>query len=130
MRKDFGSLFSDLPYSIKGILQSDGIRIDIHETENEVVAFCDLPGLQKKDDLEIDVQNNILTISGSINVTNEVKGDNIHRRERFAGDFQRAVLLPSPVSSEGVSAFYKNGVLEVKMAKVPHDKKKIDIAFD
>ncbi|WP_067726264.1 Hsp20/alpha crystallin family protein [Oceanobacillus damuensis] len=130
MRKDFGRIFSDFPFSLDGILNSDGIRIDIHETEDEVVAICDLPGLKKKEDLEIDVQSNVLTISGSINVTNEVNGDNIHRKERFAGNFQRSVLLPSPVSSEGVTAFYRNGVLEVKMPKLPDDKKKINIEFD
>ncbi|WP_017725861.1 Hsp20/alpha crystallin family protein [Halalkalibacterium ligniniphilum] len=104
--------------------------IDIHETENEIVATCDLPGLEKKEDVNIDIDNNMLTISGNINKVNEVKEEHLHRRERFVGRFQRSVSLPSRVSEDGVKATYKNGVLEIHMPKLQADtKKRIDVEF-
>lgn len=54
----------------------------------------------------------------------------MYRKERYTGSFHRAITLPSLVSTEGVSATYKNGVLEVKMLKTtPNNKKKIDVEF-
>ncbi len=88
------------------------------------MATCDIPGLEKKEDVNIDIDNNILTITGSINRANEVKEENLHRQERFVGRFQRSISLPSSVSSEGVTATYKNGVLEIRMPKTKPDTKK------
>ncbi len=103
--------------------------IDVYETENEVVARYDIPGLEKKDDVNIDIDQNILSVSGTINRTNEVNEENMHRQERFVGRFQRSITLPAHVSSEGVQATYKNGVLEIRMPKVNVDKKRIDVDF-
>ncbi|OLN23863.1 heat-shock protein Hsp20 [Domibacillus antri] len=130
LRKDFDRIFFDFP-SAFGMEQNwGGIRVDIHETENEVVATCDLPGLDKKEDVDISIDQNTLRISGSMNRTTETKEEHMHRKERFAGRFHRSVSLPSPVSNEGVKATYKNGVLEVKMPKVTKDDgKKIDVEF-
>ncbi|KKB24228.1 Hsp20/alpha crystallin family protein, partial [Staphylococcus carnosus] len=106
------------------------IKVEVYETENEVVATCDIPGLEKSEDVNIDIENNVLTISGSMNKTNETKEKNMYRKERYTGSFQRVITLPSPVTIEGVSATYKNGVLEVKMPKTtPNNKKKIDVDF-
>ncbi|MGI5922104.1 MAG: Hsp20/alpha crystallin family protein [Syntrophomonadaceae bacterium] len=104
--------------------------IDVWETDQEVVASCDIPGLEKKEDVHIDIENNILTISGSINRVNEIKEENLHRQERFVGRFHRTIGLPSRVSSEGVKATYKSGVLEIRMPKIAGDtKKRIDVEF-
>ncbi|MBR8658820.1 MULTISPECIES: Hsp20/alpha crystallin family protein [Bacillales] len=105
-------------------------RIDVYETDTEVVATCDIPGLEKKEDVQIDIENNVLTISGSINKVNEVKENRMHRQERFSGHFSRSVTLPARVSSEGVKATYKNGVLEVRIPKAhPDEKRRIDVEF-
>ncbi|MDA5109078.1 Hsp20/alpha crystallin family protein [Brevibacillus thermoruber] len=105
-------------------------RIDVYETDTEVVATCDIPGLEKKEDVQIDIENNVLTITGSINKVNEVKEDRMHRQERFSGRFSRSVTLPARVSSEGVKATYKNGVLEVRIPKAhPDEKRRIDVEF-
>jgi HSP20 family protein len=105
-------------------------NIDVYETENEVIAKCDIPGLEKKEDVNIDIDSNILSISGAINRVSEIKEEHLHRQERFTGRFQRSITLPSHVSSEAVKATYKNGVLEVRMPKVqPDSKRKIDIEF-
>ena len=131
MRRDFDRIFSELPFDFGGDKNHFGnIKVDVYETENEVVATCDIPGLEKSEDVNIDIENNVLTISGSMNKTNETKEKNMYSKERYTGSFQRVITLPSPVTIEGVSATYKNGVLEVKMPKTtPNKKKKIDVDF-
>lgn len=130
MRREFDRFFSELPISFDNEHGIGGIRVDVHETENEVVATCDLPGLEKKEDVDIDIQNNRLSISGSIKRTNEIKEENMLKKERYTGRFQRMITLPSPVSHDGVKATYKNGILEITMPKVAKDvKKKIDVSF-
>lgn len=130
IRKDFEHLFMDFPTAYGFDKSLPNIRVDVHETEQEIIATCDLPGLERKEDVDIDIQNNILTISGSMNRSLETKQENIHRQERFIGRFQRSITLPSPVSHEGVKATYRNGVLEIRMPKMmKDDKKKIDIQF-
>ncbi len=105
-------------------------RIDVHETGNEIVAACDIPGLEKKEDVDIDIENNILTISGTVSKDKEINEDRMHRQERFVGRFQRSVTLPARVESEGIRAAYRNGVLEIRMPKLTADiKKKIDVEF-
>ena len=132
MRRELDRFFTtDLPTFRANFGHNFGTpNIDIHETENEVVATCDIPGLEKKEDVNIEIENNMLTISGTINRVNEIKEENMHRKERFVGRFQRAVALPSRVHSEGVKATYKNGVLEIRMPKMQGgNKKRIDIDF-
>jgi HSP20 family protein len=104
--------------------------IDIHETEQEVVATCSLPGVEKSEDINIDVNNNILTISGSIQRSNEVKEDQFHRKERYVGRFERSIRLNTQVSDENVQASYKSGVLEIRLPKLKEEtKKQINIEF-
>jgi HSP20 family protein len=128
-KRDLDRFFNEFPLQFRG--QEFGAqRIDVYETENEVVASCEIPGLEKKDDVQIHVDNNVLTISGSINKTHEVKEDQIHRQERFYGRFQRSVTLPAAVNEDEVTATYKNGVLEIRMPKIkPPEKKRIDVQF-
>lgn len=129
-RKELDHFFMDFP-AVFGAENSLGsIRFDVHETPNEVVAVCDIPGVEKKEDINIDVDKNTLTVSGSINRANEVTENNLVRKERFSGHFHRSITLPANVSAEGVKATYKNGVLEVRMPKVLNEShKKIDIEF-
>lgn len=130
IRKEFDHFFSDFPSLFSSEQNLSGIRVDIHETENELIASCDIPGLESKEDVNIDIQNNILSISGSINRTNEIKEENMHRQERFVGRFHRSIPLPTPVSRDEVLATYKSGVLEVRMPKkAQNDRKKIDVQF-
>ena len=106
------------------------LNMDVYETENEIVAACDIPGLNKKDDVQIEIENNNLTISGVINREMEVKEEHMHRRERMTGRFKRTISLPHPVSEEGVKATYKNGVLEIRMPKLQSEqRRRIDVEF-
>lgn len=131
MRKEFDRFFSNLPVDIDSDYSFGKFAVDVYETENEIVATCDLPGLEKKDDVNIEIDNNILNISGVLNRSYEVQENQMYRKERYTGRFQRSITLPSPVSQEGVSASYRNGVLEVRMPKLKiENKKKIDIKFE
>ncbi|TCT26679.1 HSP20 family protein [Melghiribacillus thermohalophilus] len=123
---DFPSLtFRD---EFKPIFQTP--RADVYETEKEVVARCDLPGIENKEDVRIEVDTHSLTISGKISRTREVKEEKFMTQERHEGSFHRTIPLPASVSSEGVKATYKNGVLEVRMPKTGDEqKRKIDIEF-
>ena len=130
MRREVERVFSEFPFGFGNMQGFGGFRLDVYETANEVVATCDIPGLEKKDDLVIDIDYNRLSISGSVNNMSDLEEGNTYKKERYVGRFQRVVSLPSPVSNEGVKATYKKGVLEVRMPKLVVDsKKQIDIDF-
>lgn len=105
-------------------------KLDIHETEKEVVALCSLPGIEKQEDIQIDVNNNVLTVSGVIQKSNEINDDQFHRRERYSGRFERSIRLQTPVNNDDINATYKNGVLEIHLPKQTSEiKKKINVDF-
>lgn len=106
-------------------------RIDIHETEDKIVAFCELPGIEKREDIQVRVKDNALEISGNINRTNQAREEQLFRKERYFGHFHRSVTLPGRVNPEEIKASYHNGILEISMAKSQiDDKKQIDIEFN
>src|SRR5690606_41630932 len=108
IRRDFDRLFNDFPFHLDNERNQLGnIRVDVHETEQEVVATCDIPGLQSKEDVNIDIENNVLRISGSNNRTNEIKEVNMQMRERYTGSFHRSIILRTTVSEDGITAYYK-----------------------
>ncbi|MBN6187815.1 Hsp20/alpha crystallin family protein [Aneurinibacillus sp. BA2021] len=105
-------------------------HIDVYETEGYVVASCEIPGIENKENIDIHLDEDTLSISGSVQKMHEVREEDLHRRERFSGRFERTVSLPSPVIAEGVKASYKNGILEIRMPKAQEQrKKKVDIDF-
>ena len=97
--------------------------VDIYETENELVLKADLPGLQNED-IDVRVENNMLTIRGERKFEKDVNEDNYLRVERAFGPFTRSFSLPNTVSSESVRAEYRNGVLSLQMAKREESKPK------
>lgn len=87
--------------------------VDIFETGNhEVVLKAELPGLAK-DDIDLRIENNTLTIRGERRPLNDVKPEQYHRVERVSGAFSRSFSLPMTVSEERVRAEYRDGVLTV-----------------
>ena len=90
--------------------------VDIYETENELVLTADLPDINEKD-LDIHVENNMLTIRGERKFEQKVKEENYLRIERTYGSFSRSFSLPSTVNNEAIKAEYKNGVLTVDLPK-------------
>jgi len=105
---------------------------DIYETEEQIIVTCDLPGLQKKEDINLQVRNNELTISGVLNKAQQViQEERMHRKERFSGHFRRTFTLPASVSGDKVKAIYKNGVLSIFLPKSSAEPKhSVDIEFE
>lgn len=130
-RRNINRMFSDnFSHFFENFGQMDMPRIDVQETDHEVIVRCDLPGLEKKEDVDINLDRNILTISGTIQRNEEIKEEQLHRQERFVGRFHRTVTLPANVKEDEVKATYRNGVLEVRIAKeTATNKKKIDVQF-
>ena len=95
--------------------------VDIYETENELVLKADLPDVDEKD-LDIQIENNMLTIRGERKFNHEVKEDNYLRIERTYGAFSRSFSLPNTVNPAAIKAEYKNGVLRVELPKRAESK--------
>lgn len=104
LRNEFG--FSRMP------------SVDIAETDNEVTVSADLPGLEEKD-IQVSLENDVLTLKGERKHEHEEKKKNYHRIERSHGSFQRSIALPEGIDRENVKATFKNGVLNVKIGKLP-----------
>jgi HSP20 family protein len=90
--------------------------MDLVETEDHFVLKADLPGLSE-DDVHIDVEDNILTVSGERKAEHEEKGEGYVRVERSYGSFRRSLTLPEGVDPETVKAAFDKGVLEVTVPK-------------
>jgi HSP20 family protein len=97
--------------------------VDIYETENELVLKADLPEVNEKD-LDVRIENNMLTIGGARKFEQQVKQDNYLRLERTYGSFSRSFGLPNTVNTEAIKAEYKNGVLTVELPKRAESKPK------
>jgi HSP20 family protein len=90
--------------------------VDIYETENELVVKADLPDVSEKD-LDVRVENNMLTIRGERKFEKKVEQESYLRVERTYGTFSRSFRLPDTVNSEAIKADYKNGALTVTLPK-------------
>jgi HSP20 family protein len=97
--------------------------VDIYETENELVIKADLPEVEEKD-LDVRVENNMLTIRGERKFEQKVSEENYLRVERTYGSFSRSFSLPNTVNTEGIKAEYKNGVLSIELTKRAESKPK------
>lgn len=101
--------------------------VDIFENKDQIVLEAELPGL-KPEDVEISIENNVLTLHGERRFEKKDEGDNFHRVERSYGSFTRSFTLPPTVSSESCNAEFENGVLRVTLAKREEAKaRKIEI---
>jgi len=101
--------------------------LDIAERENEVLVKAELPGM-KADDIDIQVQGNVLTISGEKKESKEDKDENYYHAERHYGSFRREVTLSSEVDVDHIKAEYKDGVLTITLPKTEQAKpKKISV---
>lgn len=102
--------------------------VDIYEDQNRLVLEADLPGLSR-DDFELSVENNVITLKGERKFEKKVEGDNYHRVERSYGSFSRSFTLPQTVTAEGATADFENGILRVSLPKREETKaRKIEIS--
>src|SRR3954449_8680020 len=102
--------------------------MDLVETGEHFVLRADLPGLSEED-VNIEVEDRVLTISGERKAEHETTKEGYHRVERAFGGFSRSLTLPEGVDPEGVAASFDRGVLEVRIPK-PEEKKPRKITID
>ncbi|HEX9660365.1 MAG TPA: Hsp20/alpha crystallin family protein [Rhodothermales bacterium] len=103
-------------------------RGDLSETESEFRILLDLPGM-KKDDVTINFESDMLTISGERREVNSREDVNYYRTERFFGRFSRSFTFPKAVEIDSISAVFEDGVLTVKVPKAAESKpRKITIS--
>ena len=99
-------------------------RVDVVEHDDEIVVHAELPGVDK-DDLEVTLADDVLTIRASTaEEKTEEKGE-YHRREIVRGAFSRTIRLPADVDGEHAKSKFKNGVLEVKAPKLKKSRRRV-----
>src|SRR6516165_4270179 len=97
--------------------------VDIYEDEHSIQLKLEVPGIDQKD-LDVKVENNVLTIRGERKFEKEEKEENFRRVERRYGSFSRSFTLANTVNAEDVSADYTNGVLKIRLGKRAEAKPK------
>jgi HSP20 family protein len=102
--------------------------MDLVESDDDFVLRADLPGLSEKD-VNIELEDNVLTISGERKGEHEERKEGFYRVERASGSFSRSLTLPEGVNPEGIKANFDRGVLEVRIPK-PEERKprKVEIS--
>ena len=95
--------------------------MDLMETDSHFVLTADLPGLTEED-VNIEVDDRVLTISGERTAKHESTKDGYHRVERAFGSFSRSLTLPKGVNAEAVEAAFEHGVLEIRIPKPEQPK--------
>ena len=101
--------------------------VDILERQDHLVIRAEVPGVHKED-MDVRIENGVLTLHGERKEEKEVNEVNAHLRERVYGSFTRSFSLPTTVDPTKVTAVYKDGVLEVTVPKIETAKpKKVEI---
>jgi HSP20 family protein len=90
--------------------------VDIYEKDGNIVLKAELPGVDAKD-VDVRVENNLLTLRGERKFDNEVTRDNYHRVERSYGSFSRSFTLPNVVDTANIKAEFRDGVLHMTLPK-------------
>jgi HSP20 family protein len=121
----FGSLYRDIDRLVDEFARSPLVgqaqvnlvpSIDISEIENEIVVSAEMPGLERGD-VDISIEDDILTIRGEKKIEQEKDDKNYHLSERLYGVFYRALQLPPGVDASKIQATMSNGVLKITIPK-------------
>lgn len=125
---DFNSLFENFLQPTRWAQEeaSQGIapRLDVVERDNEFVVKAEMPGM-KKDDIEVSLENGVLTITAETrSETEEKEGDRVIRQERRYGKYLRSLRLGKEIDEKKVKASYKDGILELVLPKAEEVKPK------
>lgn len=122
-------LFNEMLQNVWGVAPtSEGVAprawappVDIRETEEALVLSAELPGLTREE-VEITLDNNVLTLSGERKLEKDAKGETWHRVERAYGSFSRSFTLPASVRTDRVEAVFADGILTVTLPKMEESK--------
>ncbi len=130
LNDEMNRLFTAVPASVDRGEFARGAwspNVDIYEDENRLIVEAELPGMNRED-FEVSVENNVLTLKGERKFEKKTEGDNYHRVERAYGSFTRQFTLPQTITAEGATADFENGVLRVALPKREETKaRKIEI---
>ena len=119
--EDFENMFSLVPrrmFSNPEITRRSSWypRVNVHENTDSLVFEAEIPGM-KKEDVDVTIENNILSIKGELKFEKDDESKNYHRIERYYGSFDRAFTLPNNVKVEDASADFADGVLTISLPK-------------
>ena len=104
------------------------LAVDVYETKEKLLVKARTAGVNK-DDLDVSIADNTLTIKGTLSSGDEVDAENYHIQECYWGEFSRTLALPVPVKEDEVEAVLKDGVLTISFTKVKQETiKKITIS--
>jgi len=98
-------------------------RVDIHETNDDILIDVELPGIVKKD-IKVEVKDNMLTITGERKQERKVEGTECCRSERHYGKFERTFSLTDTVDADKINAAFKDGILTLTLPKIEKVKPK------
>ncbi|MCI0454258.1 MAG: Hsp20/alpha crystallin family protein [Candidatus Dadabacteria bacterium] len=104
-------------------LQEISPSVDMFDKKDEIIVKAEVPGVEKEN-INISVSNNTLTIKGETKKEEEVKEEDYYYAERSYGSFSRMLNLPAKVKADKVKASFKNGVLEIHLPKAEESKPK------
>jgi HSP20 family protein len=121
MNRLFGTFFDGPAGGGAGSARRWMPAMDLVETEDQFVLRADLPGLTEAD-VEVSLEDNVLTVSGERKAEHEEKREGFYRLERATGAFNRSLTLPKGVDGDAITARFDNGVLEVRIPKPAADK--------
>ncbi len=119
MRREIGDFWDNMPF----VFGRGGPRVDVYQTEEEIIVKAEIPGVSKKD-LKVFIDENTLRLSGQTKKDEHYKDENMFRSERAFGSFSRTIPLPAAVKSDEAQAEYKEGILSIKVPKVEPTKLK------
>ena len=112
----FERLGLDPPFTEENALVAWTPSCDVYETEKAIVLKAELPGVEKEN-VFVNIENNLLTIHGERKFEEETKRENYYRMERNYGEFFRSFTLPNYIDSTKIIAEFKEGLLEVVLPK-------------
>jgi len=117
MNRQLSHLLDDNPFTAGGGETGQWApKVDVRETDDALLVQAELPGIEKRN-VQLEVKDSVLTLSGERSYEKNVEEENVHRIERSYGVFSRSFSLPSNVDASKVNATMKDGVLEVRLPK-------------
>lgn len=121
LRDEINRLFESPNGGGSDVFNTWAPALDVYEDKENVVVRAEIPGM-KKEDLDISLHDNVVTVSGERKHEKKYEGGQTSREERFFGRFTRSMKLPKQVDANAVKASYKDGILTITLPKAEEAK--------